>query len=247
MKKSYKYLLIGLLSSSSAFAQTHKVIVNGIERSLPVKILSIEEASRVSGAMRPTTENTIKNATSSSLPKQVDLRRNMPAVRDQGARGTCTAFAATTLFDVTYGSDFSEQCLAYGSSMDDPTSILTRVNHVSQYGLYKESECKYQGREEKRGESASQLPTQGSFSPSFAGMVIGGSDINIMKEIKSQVARNKPVAIAMIVNTNDWFNNNPVIDTPTRENNTCITTTECSGHAIVIVGYDDVNNRFLIN
>ncbi len=82
---------------------------------------------------------------SSRPSQQVDLKDDMPPVRNQGSRGTCSNFAAMALVEhfVDKNADYSEQCLAFHSGEEDPGVVEYKVNFMRTNGFYKETDCPY--------------------------------------------------------------------------------------------------------
>lgn len=78
-------------------------------------------------------------------PQRRDLKARMSTVKDQGARSSCSAFAAIGLAEAFLGggADLSEQCLVHLSSGVDSGDFFSRLEFIADNGLHGEGYCPY--------------------------------------------------------------------------------------------------------
>ncbi len=89
-----------------------------------------------------------------AAPAEVNLIEQMTAIKDQGSRGTCVAFASVAVREFLAGSkpDFSEQylywwCDAHDHVPEEPgTTVEMGFNGLSQDGVCSESKWRYNPR-----------------------------------------------------------------------------------------------------
>jgi hypothetical protein len=181
------------------------------------------------------------------LPAHVDLRERIPPVRNQGARGTCVAFACTAVREFLLGEesargDLSEQFLYWDCKQWDGypgsgTWIRVGMARLRQDGVCTEPVWPYNPHPIAGNEG--QGPPPGDAVEMAADHRIGASDklrARWVDTLRQALADGRPVAFAVPVFTY-WFTE-PVRSTgdvrlPLSTDN------EEGGHAMCIVGYED--------
>lgn len=183
----------------------------------------------------------------------VDLRYNFPEVRDQGIRGTCTAFAVNSCHEhhrnlnESLSEEFLFSCAKtlQGAYDDDGVSIPLALEAIRQWGNTTNTLLPYRGK--------STLPLKISdipaciFSEALNRKIISYNSLNIatkkVDEIENILSKEKSIVSGIIVQPTFWISNdNAFIDVPTIE--------KVEGyHAVVIVGFgmrDDGKKCFII-
>lgn len=103
--------------------------------------VSDQEEARMFNDHRNYEINNLRNHRSDQM---VDLRAQMSAVRSQGERGSCSAFAAMGLLEefLGKGNDFSEQCGIFFHDQKDAGNLVERLQMFPQSLRYEWS-CPY--------------------------------------------------------------------------------------------------------
>lgn len=238
MKKAATLLTIVCLALYAFAIEANAYVV-------PQYTVTQADRSRLQGNSSQQVSNEVNRVAASGA--QRSIRRYMSPVRNQGNRGTCSAFAAMALIEYTMPSAYSnlsEQCLVYFSTRRDPGWISQRVDYMLSKGVFLESSCPYSN-------NASQIPSninQGNPDLLVGGGVyyLGSPSINSLQTVKNQINRGAPVGLSVWVSTQDFYNNSSsvIIRHPSNQNNICLQSSECGGHAVVITGYND-NNQTL--
>lgn len=179
-----------------------------------------------------------------ALPEQVDLRLELGAVRDQGDRGTCLAFAVTALHEFFGRSledyaDLSEEGLYWGCKHQDGnwrqgTVFASARDALANWGQPKEEDWPYDGM---RDDSKEYEPPPGTLgSTAWLRAELRPVD-RVLARLKERLSQTSIVAIGLGL-TRDFFttgdgripeHSEPVIGL----------------HAIVLVGYSDKEAAFI--
>ena len=238
-----RLILAGLLCSWRAFGSDFVSFDIGRDHiRLPLFDVSDEDNNRLLNPDKSVFDYYIPKATRS----QSSLRQQMTPVRSQGARGTCSVFAALGLIEFYNRGNLSEQCLAKFSSDNDRGWINQRITWAVNNGLYNESDCQYDKSEGGRN----HIPDLSQANKVWP----GGGYTSITQEISDPIAYIKrkiddggAVGISIYVAGHDW-SKNKIIGVPTDEEirETCgedkANSTDykkCGGHAVVVTGYND--------
>jgi hypothetical protein len=195
-------------------------------------------------------------------PQQVSLLAQMPAVKDQGTRGTCVAHAALAIvenYDTGQGSyqDFSEQFLYWDCKQNDghPNEEGTWLG-VALPALVRDGCCLATTwpyvMNPIAGNESQDPPPAGSQTEALGYKVASSNQLapTSVQAIKSELQRGRCVAFSIPV-FNSWYLNQEVTRTgdivlpiPNEAN--------VGGHAMAIFGYENLNDadlgggRFLI-
>ena len=162
----------------------------------------------------------------------------MSPVRNQGARGTCTAFAAVAMVEAFTGNDFSEQCLVRQSSDTDGGHTEQRLEHVRQNGLYAEADCPYDDTQRDKIpnlNSAGRTRFDGQFE------VVPFGQYDPLAFLKTRLAVKSPVAVAFYVAGKKQWSSGPFLYIPDAVTiaKECGFEQSCAGHAVVVTGMND--------
>jgi len=166
------------------------------------------------------------------------VRRIMTPVRNQGARGTCSVFAALSLIEAFTGETYSPQCLAKMSSHRDPGRVEERLDYVRRNGLYYERDCPYDPTQRDNIPNISQASIK-YFNSDFE--VYPFREDDPIAYLKSRLAVSAPVAIEFfVVDRRQWFDG-PFIYAPDASTIAmeCGFLQSCAGHAVVVTGLND--------
>lgn len=199
---------------------------------------------------KPDTRDFIYKPTNVSIPTMVDLREYDSKIENQGNLGSCTAVAITTAYEVMvnirypeYFTDLSSLFVYYHSRLfsdeidqDAGSYIRDGLKSVKNYGACSEDLWPYMT------ESFDKQPFPKCYLDASKRKI---SEYNILYanyEIKEILAGKRPV-VACIEIFYDFLQvgkENPYVSMPGPF------TYSIGNHAVVIMGYDDINKNFLI-
>jgi C1A family cysteine protease len=237
MRTGQIFLVAGLLSTSAAaFAKP----------GIPSYPMQADDRARLSGAKDVEVETAIEQAVTPSQRDERSIRDRMSPVRDQGSRGTCSAFAAAALFEFALGPgyDLSEQCLVAFGSGQDGGWVSARASDAIRSGLFLESRCRYSTSNRSAPAGLNRNQPDIAFDSNV--FYLGRPSMRSLELVKQQINRGAPVGLSVWVSTNDWFNDDHVIRHPSDRDNICKGSNSCGGHAIVITGYNDYEQTLQI-
>lgn len=184
------------------------------------------------------------------LKERKSVRARMTAVRDQGKRGTCNTFAAVGLIEFFERGDFSEQCLSYFSSDEDTGSPNERVEWAIKNGLYKETDCPYDGRNSGRN-NIPNLSSAKKVHISQEFYYYPQHRVNALDVIRGQIEFDKPVVVDIYTAGRAWDDTGIInLPTPDEISVACVVDAKSSGnkkckkHSVIITGFDD-NEEYL--
>ncbi|AZR80531.1 C1 family peptidase [Bacillus thuringiensis] len=186
------------------------------------------------------------------LPNRIDLREYFPEVRSQGKFGTCVPFATTALreyyiakdagargTDITY---LSPSYIYYPSGPKDGMYFESAFQILKQEGVPPETERLYDLNPENTNQFKEPLTAlqQKNAVPYKISSYQAIRQANMIADIKQAVANQDPVLVGIHVYPN--FDATPTsgIVPPVTEKKSR------GGHALVIVGYDETNQWFIV-
>ncbi|EKS8373234.1 C1 family peptidase [Bacillus thuringiensis] len=186
------------------------------------------------------------------LPNRIDLREYFPEVRSQGKFGTCVPFAMTALreyyiakdagargTDITY---LSPAYMYYPNGPYDGMYIESALQVLKRSGVPPETERLYDVNTENIEQFKQPVtPTQKENALPYK---ISGYQViretNMVHKIKQALANQDPVLIGINVYPNfDATPTNGIIPPVTEKKSR-------GGHALVVVGYDEKNEWFIV-
>jgi hypothetical protein len=148
-------ILVFLSLSTAASAQTLDLV------DLPAE----EEARILYGAQIPLHDK-YQPPGGLSIRRSASMRKDMTPVKNQGGRGTCSAFAAIALIDSVFPPNYldtditySEQCLVAHMGSGDSGHVLERLEWARDHDIFYEQNCPY-------NPFSHDAPSPGSFNNS---------------------------------------------------------------------------------
>lgn len=199
-----------------------------------------------------------KGKTSGKLPAKVDLRNMFAPVRNQGALGSCSAFATTAVMEAMsniHGKDgqrlstlffyyaerktMEEQGRAKATRKDTGAFMYLAADTAVKQGTVTEKEVPYADGKEGLGYDA----TPEHFEAALGHKMKKKARVKTLQGMKSALASQKPFILPIILYNS--FMTRTVMRTgempmPFRGEEIA------GGHAVVAVGYDDEKQAFLI-
>jgi hypothetical protein len=178
------------------------------------------------------------------LPASVNLVPRMPPIGNQQDRGTCVAFAETALHAFALGStlDLSEQHLYFEAKQVDgiPTACGTFLSSAAQVltGVGQCSETVWRYRNSLTCNDHGTMPPNARSDAATRKVGLRPLNPTDVFGMKTELAADRPVAFSIPV-FNSWS------QSPATWDSGSITMpipgeTSASGHAMVLVGYQDV-------
>jgi len=168
------------------------------------------------------------------------IKHLMTPIRNQGARGTCTAFAAAAILETFTGEDYSEQCLVRMSSDRDPGFVEERLEYVRRNGIYLEKDCPYDSSQRDNIPELNQAERR-RFDAEFEIYPFSQLEADPIRYIKSRLVASSPVAVAFyVVGTQQWATG-PFLYVPDARTIAmeCGFLRSCASHAVVVTGVND--------
>ncbi|MBG9521056.1 MULTISPECIES: C1 family peptidase [Bacillus] len=186
------------------------------------------------------------------LPNRIDLREYFPEVRSQGKFGTCVPFATTALREYYIAKDagargtnityLSPSYIYYPSGPKDGMYFESAFQILKQEGVPPETERLYDLNPENTNQFKEPLTAlqQKNAVPYKISSYQAIRQANMIADIKQAVANQDPVLVGIHVYPN--FDATPTsgIVPPVTEKKSR------GGHALVIVGYDETNQWFIV-
>lgn len=196
---------------------------------------------------------------SQALPKKVDLREFCTPIRNQGSLGSCTAFAATGLMEMTRriqgekATKLSPLFLYYAErkqmeeSGDTPKATRKDTGASSglaartavKYGCATEADVPYKDGRAALAYDASAADYAGALDHKFK----KASRISTLHGMKNALAHKKPFSFGVVIYKN--FGTAEVAKTGMMPLPGTQDTAE-GGHAVVCVGFDDEKQAFIV-
>lgn len=186
------------------------------------------------------------------LPNRIDLREYFPEVRSQGKFGTCVPFATTALreyyiakdagargTDITY---LSPSYIYYPSGPKDGMYFESAFQILKKEGVPPETERLYDVNPENTKQFKEPLTSlqQQNAVPYKISSYQAIRQATMIADIKQALANQDPVLVGIHVYPN--FDATPIsgIVPPVTEKKSR------GGHALVVVGYDETNQWFIV-
>lgn len=173
------------------------------------------------------------------LPKTVDLRSKMSAVKNQGSLGSCTGHAVGAVLEFLHPSrpNFSRLFLYYNGRAADGTveedagaQIRSVVKGAAKLGACRETLVPYDV------EKFTKKPSATAFKDALRSKIGSYSRITSLNAMRGALADGKPVVFGFMVYEgfeSEEVEKTGVLALPKKGE-------ECyGGHAVVAVGYDD--------
>jgi len=186
-----------------------------------------------------------------ALPKSIDLRFEMPPVYDQGELGSCTANAIAGAIEHQYIKQkldvvtpsrlfiyYNERALEGTVDSDSGAEIRDGIKTVVKYGDCPETEWPYDVSKFK------DKPSAGCYVDAAKNVVEDYTNLGQnLVTLKSMLSKHYSIAFGITVY--ESFESEAVEETGIvpmpKPNEECL-----GGHAVLIVGYDDYKNAFLV-
>lgn len=191
----------------------------------------------------------------------LDLRRNFREIQDQGSQGSCLAFAITSIFEYVMRSnnrceeyDLSEAFLYYNARKLDPdgsenidsgSRFKPALDSLCEYGIAKEALCRYDE------DSYDVEPTAEAYADAKNRLLRKALNVTrCVSDIKSALEDGYPVAASFTLFPSFSNLSRGFVTVPTQEEIEETKNSENkdkhSRHAMVIVGFDDKIQCFLV-
>lgn len=206
-------------------------------------------------ASPPDPRDYLLNVTSLASSRLVDLSKDCTSVKNQGALGSCTAFAGVALIEQFLRSNginiaddlLSEQFLYYNTRVliektapnDDSGAYLRSVMMaIQKYGVCLEGKCPYVTRQ------FATRPTAAAYSDGMKYQAVSYASIPTTRPVealsmmKKVLSAGQSVVGGMLFYDNYINDNRGLIPAPTS------TSEPVGGHAVLFVGYDDDRQVF---
>ena len=180
------------------------------------------------------------------ISENINLSKNFTAIKDQGEKGACSAFALVAILEYILKKnsksepDLSEEFVYYNVlkrkgdvGKDSGSSLLDVLTVLSEDGVCHEKFCKYDPND------LDTEPTKEAYDDAKNLKVVKALDVE-PKDIKNAISEGYPVAISLKV-FDSFAPVEGFIPMPSEED----LAGKVGSHAMVIVGYDN-NARFYL-
>jgi hypothetical protein len=176
--------------------------------------------------------------------KVVDLRSKFPEVYDQGKIGSCTANSLCSIFEYDSMNNFrgsrlflyyNERLLINETDKDEGAYLKDGIISLKRFGIAEENDWKY------LIENVFIRPPEEVYRKAKNNFVIDAINIKgTLETIKEWIDKNEPIATGIPIFSNFISNKTGIIGLPSK------TDKYLGGHAVVICGYDDYQERFIV-
>ena len=185
-------------------------------------------------------------STDMNIKERIDLRNNFPEVYDQGKIGSCTANSLCSIFEYDNlnfrGSRlflyYNERLLINETHIDNGAYLEDGIRCLKMFGICKENEFPYNVN------NVYLRPPDDCYISAKNNYLIEAIHIdNNLDTIKYWLNKNEPISAGILIFSNFMSYetaNTGIVKMPT-ENDVII-----GGHAIVICGYDDTKQIFIL-
>ena len=190
---------------------------------------------------------TINEPEETQTKQIIDLRANFGVLYDQGKIGSCTANALCSIFeyDATNGFKGSRLFLYYNERIfinetekDEGAFIEDGIRALKIYGLCSEKDWEY------KIENVFIKPPEEVYIKAKNNFLIEAININNnLKTIKEWLNKNEPITVGIAIYSNFMSftaTKTGIITKPSKSD------TFIGGHAVVICGYDDFKQLFIL-
>lgn len=184
------------------------------------------------------------------LPKKIDLRKNCSPVEDQGQLGSCTANALAGSLEFLEIKDgmklidlsrlfiyYNERAIEGTVDFDSGAELRDGIKSLVKLGVCPEKEWKYDISKFK------MKPNGKAFAEAAQHKIISYYRIQNLNEMKNCLANRHPFVFGFIVF--ESFESEEVAATG-KVNMPQPNEQMIGGHAVVAVGYDDSEKRFIV-
>ena len=180
------------------------------------------------------------------LPDYVDLRPKMPPVYDQGNLGSCTANALCAAFECIVPNYMGSRLFLYYNERmlentipDDQGAFLSDgIKCMEKYGICEESEWPYEPAK------FAVKPPDKCYADALTHRVISASNIpDTLYGMKQSLADGFPFVVGIILYSSfetEEVTATGIVPMPRPWENSL------GGHAVLVCGYDDKNQVFII-
>lgn len=184
------------------------------------------------------------------LPQKIDLRRKCPPVENQGQLGSCTANAlvgALEFLELKDGAPFidlsrlfvyyNERAIEGTVDQDSGAFLRDGIKSLARQGVCPEKEWPY------RTSAFRKKPTPACYADAKKHEITSYHRINTTDEMRTCLAGGVPFVFGFTVYSSfesAAVARSGVLNIPTRNE------TVVGGHAVMAVGYDDTQQRFIV-
>lgn len=197
-----------------------------------------------------------------TLPKSLDLRRNFPAIKNQGPVGACTCFAIAGVYEYILGmrgnrETLSEKYLYYNARVyanrrlgvpdenivDAGSSYYDAFKSLGEVGISTNVLCPY-----GNGENPNERPSDAAYEDGKTRLVTEARNVRIQeKDIKSALNEGYPVMFSAKLFDSFASTSSGFVPMPSEDEIRNEKTLEVhSSHAMVICGYSDKDKVFIV-
>lgn len=190
------------------------------------------------------------------IPSYVDLRGSFSPIKNQGQQGSCLAFTMSAIMEYLHKFqknqiyDFSEAFIYYQArkwanqqNQDNGSSITFAVYSLKEEGICIESMMPYSQYD------YSTPPSASAFSNATHYRIENFSFLNTknLDEFRAALNKNNPIAVSVCVFSSFGQGKNGLIPLPRKNELNAFYSGRSHGyHAMVIVGYDDNKEHFIV-
>jgi hypothetical protein len=188
--------------------------------------------------------------------KQVDLRRNFSYIKNQGQQGACLAFALSAVMEYTVKqkksetADFSEAFLYYEArkkagqeNVDKGSFFIYAIETLRELGICSEQFMPYSEYD------YTSIPSQRAYDNALPYRITIVNTVNQqLDDLRSALYNGYPIAFSAAIFSSFGNGANGVVPMPSKTE-----TQNCqyggythSYHAMVIVGYNDDKQQFIV-
>jgi C1A family cysteine protease len=184
------------------------------------------------------------------LPRKVDLRKFCPPVEDQGELGSCTANALAGILEFLEIKDgmklidlsrlfiyYNERAVEGNVDSDSGAMLRDGIKTLAKLGVCAEKEWKYDISKFKI------KPTKKAFADASQHTIVSYYRILNLDEMKNCLAKGHPFVFGFVVYESfesEQVAATGIVNMPLSDEQIL------GGHAVVAVGYDDSQKRFVV-